>query len=166
MTPVRAAARRLSSLPERHDHPDVHRPRHLRPVREEPGRNHAPPRRRSVFGLTRKGTALCVLVFVGMLSLAAFHAVLVQGQIRLDGLDEAVAAQQEEYHRARLEVARLEAPERVVQEAMTRLGMVAPTEVVHLTPAEAHHDGPPVDPAADDADHTWLEVKPYLERNP
>jgi hypothetical protein len=50
-----------------------------------------------------------------------------------------------------------------VNEAIIRLGMVEPRDVVYLTPAEAESG---VDqPAADDIDTTWLAIKPYLERS-
>ena len=150
MSPVQAVARRLVS--PKAPSPDQ-RPR-LRVV-EQPATS---PRR-----LLRRGPVISAIVFVGLLALAASHALLVQGQVTLDGLDEAVAAQQEEYHRARLEVARLEAPERIVNEAIIRLGMVEPTDVVYLTPAEAKTG---VDHwVGDDVDETWLAIKPYLERS-
>jgi hypothetical protein len=111
----------------------------------------------------RRGPIISAVLFVGLLALSASHALLVQGQVTLDGLEEAVAAQQEEYHLARLEVARLEAPERIVNEAIIRLGMVEPADVVYLTPAEAESD---VDPrGGDEVDETWLAIKPYLERS-
>lgn len=146
MTPVKAVAHRsntaLPQLP-------------LRVVEDEATPKGSPQRR-----VGRRAPIIGLLVFVGMLALAASHTLLVQGQIRLDGLDEKVAAQQEDYHRARLEVAELEAPERIVTAAMERIGMVEPADVVYLTPEESE----PIDEAPSvEADETWIDVKPYLE---
>lgn len=154
MSPVQAAARRLAAplAPKPSSRPQGGA--HLKVV-DQPK---ASPRQ-----FARRGTVISVLVFVGLLALAASHAMLVQGQVTLDALDEAVAAQQAEYQLARLEVARLEAPERVVNEAIIRLGMVEPTDVVYLTPSVAQTD---VDPRnTDDIDDSWRSMKPYLERS-
>ena len=73
------------------------------------------------------------------------------------------------YDRLRLQVAELEAPERVVAAAQQRLGMVPAPGVTYLSPTGPVADDPaprytdgdvPSVPAAAGAD--WTEVKPYL----
>ena len=99
--------------------------RHLRPVRRP---------------VPRRSPAVPVLVGAGIVvsalfALAAMHALLIGGQIRLDGMQREVASESEEIRRLRLRVAELESPDRVLDVARTRLGMVQPTEVGYLAPA-------------------------------
>ena len=98
--------------------------RHLRPVER--------PR-------PRRATAVPALVGVGMviaalLALAVMHALLIGGQVRLDGMHDDVAAETEAIRRLELRVAELESPDRVLDVARERLGMVQPTEVGYLLP--------------------------------
>lgn len=98
--------------------------RHLRPV--------APPtRRRSPAVPVLVGTGIVLAAFF---ALAVMHALLIGGQIRTDDVQRAVAAETEEVHRLRLRVAELESPDRVLEVARTRLGMVPPAEVGYLLP--------------------------------
>lgn len=98
--------------------------RHLRPV-EGPSRRRSP--------------AVPVLVGVGMVLLSLFglavmHALLIGGQIQLDKTQREVAAEAEEVRRLRLRVAELESPDRVLEVARDRLGMVPAAEVGYLLP--------------------------------
>lgn len=106
-----------------------------------------------------------------LLALAAFNAMLVSGQGRLDGLERRVAEAQSAYSTMRLRVAELEAPERIVQAAQQRLGMHLPDDVHYLTPSATLADeagtattAPEVrdDPGASG----WASVKPYLAGRP
>jgi cell division protein FtsL len=76
-----------------------------------------------------------VALFLILLALAAFHAALVSSQGRLDRLERQLSAQQHRYQSLRLEVARLEAPERVLSSARYQLGMVPAGDPVFLTPS-------------------------------
>jgi hypothetical protein len=121
-------------------------------------------------------------LFVVLLGLAAFQAVLVGSQQRLDDLDRRVAAEHARYQQLRLETARLESPARIVAEATARLGMVPPEQTSYLSPSAATLAGTPLapDPAglaggshaaeaatADEAGTSdWAEVKPFLGDNP
>ena len=67
------------------------------------------------------------LVFGSMLGLAAFHSVLVQGQLHLDQLDSAIIQEQERDTQLRLQVAQLGAPARIVVAAQEQ-GMVPPDD--------------------------------------
>lgn len=100
------------------------RGRHLRPVDR--------PRQ-------RRSPAIPALVGVGMviaalLALAVMHALLIGGQVRLDGMQRDVAAETEAIRRLELRVAELESPDRVLDVARDRLGMVQPAEVGYLLP--------------------------------
>ncbi|HEX9682722.1 MAG TPA: septum formation initiator family protein [Acidimicrobiales bacterium] len=119
------------------------------PLRQPPGENLAglprlrvvpdgfvPPavrrrRRRRAFRL------LVVIAALAVFGVAAAHTRLIESQIRLQQLEEGVAGQEARNQRLRLEVARLESPERIVAAAQERLGMLPPPSVVYLSP-----DGP------------------------
>jgi hypothetical protein len=118
-------------------------------------------------------------VVAGLFGTVVCSTWLVQGQQRLDEMSRTVAEEQARYELLRLEVARLEAPERIVAEA-ARLGMVPPPLTTYLVP-------PAPAPAVDDAGvataedsrdssdsealggvgaSSWEEVKPYLGASP
>jgi hypothetical protein len=112
------------------------------------------------------------VVMAALFGLAAFNAVLVSGQDRLDHLQKQVADAQSRYSANRLKVAQLEAPEHVVQVAQQRLGMVPPPGVTYLTPSQAMaaevgepaHSG--TDTGEDGGGTSWAAVKPYLAGKP
>lgn len=109
-----------------------------------------------------------VLAGVSLLALAGAHAMLVSSQVRLDELEQQAAEAQARHQSLRLEVARLEAPDRVVSAATERLGMVPPEAVTYLHPATppdvtSSSLPPPAPPApADGLLPSWGSVKPYL----
>lgn len=113
-----------------------------------------------------------VLVVVALLALAGVNAVLVSTQVRLDELEQQVVEVQARHQALRLEVATLEAPERVVSAATERLGMVPPETITYVQPAPrdvqvpAHEVGPPPGPTTDEpaGSTSWGTVKPYLSR--
>lgn len=74
------------------------------------------------------------MVIAALFALAAMHALLIGGQIRLDDSQRAVASETEEIRALRLRVAELESPGRVLDVARERLGMVEPGEVGYLLP--------------------------------
>lgn len=98
--------------------------RHLRPVQK-------PTKKRSPAVPVIVGSGI---VLVALFALAAMHALLIGGQLRLDDLRREHAAEAEEVRRQRLRVAELEAPDRVLEVARERLGMVDPGEVGYLLP--------------------------------
>ena len=75
-----------------------------------------------------------VAVAAGMFAVVAFHVVLTQGPLDIQQLEARAQAGTVQQQRLRLETARLESPERVVQDA-EHLGMVPPATVHYLTPA-------------------------------
>lgn len=124
--------------------------------------------------------AAALAVVAVLFGVAASQAQLVNGQVRLDQLERDVAASQSRYQDLRLEVARLEAPERIVAEAQHRLGMIVPSGITYLSPAGVL-DGPvPAAGAATPSEdeegeasggeagaagssaRTWSSIKPHL----
>ena len=87
-------------------------------------------RRRRARRLVVLGGTLVAAVLFGVV---AFHVVLTQGQLDLQRLQVRGTAASVRQQQLRLEVARLESPERVVDDAQ-RLGMVPPASVRYLTP--------------------------------
>ena len=119
-------------------------PQHARPQRQAPREAARPdlrvvdrrrPRRRLRPGPTVAVGAL--LTFVIALALVVAQALLVQGQQRLDDLDERIAAATRHERELRLQVAELESPTRIVAVATNDLGMVPPAGVTYLTPSGA-----------------------------
>lgn len=100
--------------------------------RAEPAGRHlrsVPQRRRSATVPALVGVGI---VLAALLGLAVMHALLIGGQIRLDAMRRDVAAESEEIRRLELRVAQLESPQRVLDAARSRLGMVQPDEVGYL----------------------------------
>lgn len=147
----------LAPAPERRAEPRQ-RPadtaRHLRVVT---------PADRARRRLTPKvGVVLTGLVFAALFAVAIAQTLLVQGQIRLDGLDQQLTTEQARYRALRNQVAQMESPARVVAAAQ-KLGMVAPDDLVYLQPDAAAHG--PIDGSAggDRSTSDWSAMKPLLE---
>jgi cell division protein FtsL len=116
-------------------------------------------------------------IFAMLFGLVVVHTMLLQNQQRLDKLDQQVSDAQGEYQARRLEVAQLEAPQRIIDVATHKLGMVPPDGTTYLTPTAndalspqggAHQgstEGSETAAAPDDAS-AWPEVKPYLGAAP
>lgn len=82
------------------------------------------------------GWAAAVTVVAALFALALFHAMIVDRQTTLDNLNQELEEVRAVNDRLRLNVARAEAPERIVAEALYRLGMVEPDGRVYLSPVE------------------------------
>ena len=80
--------------------------------------------------------AAAITVVIALFALALFHAMIVDRQTTLDNLNQELEEVQATNDRLRLNVARAEAPERIVAEALYRLGMVEPDRRVYLSPVE------------------------------
>ena len=118
--------------------PATRDPGHLAPERLRPRSTRARlavvvprPRRRTIGLLV---AALCAVLFVGFLGLAAVQMTLAQNQQRLDRLEREVQDARDYYDRLRLAVARLQSPDYIVPTATERLGMVPATSPLYLTP--------------------------------
>ena len=113
-------------------------PRPAEPPRRAPLRVVRPEERRDARRARRRARALAgmivVIVAAGLFGVVALHVILTQNQFRLDSVRQQATAEQAKYERLRLEVAELESPQRIVDTAQQRLGMVTPPDVRYLTP--------------------------------
>jgi cell division protein FtsL len=122
----------------------------------------APGRRLGAIGVL--GAAL---LFGLLFGLVIFHTVLVQNQQHLDKLQVQIRDAQAQYQAQRLQVAQLESPARIVDEATARLGMVTPPGTTYLAPspsaaAEVGGVAPTTAGATPAPSDDWPAVKPYL----
>ncbi len=103
-------------------------------------------------------TAVLVGLFVVLLGAVAFHVRLVQGQQRIDRLNQQAQQAQERYDNLRVQVDRLSAPTRIVSKAEA-FGMTQADHPTWLAPSQ-----PGEDPKAGDSSslQRYLDVKPYL----
>ena len=90
---------------------------------------------------------LLVLVFLSVLGVVIFQALLVQTQTRIDDLEDQVVVEQERARELRLDLAELRSPERIVATARERLGMIEPAEVLYLEHDDADDAAASLDPA-------------------
>ena len=87
------------------------------------------------------GALAVVGFFTTLLSLTAFHSIVVSGQFEFDRLQGRLEDGHERAQVLRAEVARLESPSRILEVANGRLGMVFPPARVYL-PSVTLNDGP------------------------
>jgi cell division protein FtsL len=73
-----------------------------------------------------------VVLVVAVLAISVSQALQVQTQDRLDELQGQIVVQQQLAEAQRLELAELQSPERIVDTATERLGMLPPDEIVYL----------------------------------
>lgn len=83
------------------------------------------------------GVVSVIVVLIGLFGMAAFHAVIIEGQRDLERLDAHAVELRADNDRLEVEVAALLAPGRIEAEAKARLGMVDPTDVTYLAPVPA-----------------------------
>lgn len=111
------------------------------PVRRRPDEVERPPLRvvepprRPRLRPGRVGTIAGVLLFAALFGLVAFQTVLIKAQAQIDTLGNKVAAQEERHRDLGLQLAELQSPERVIDAAKERLGMIEPGSVEFLRPS-------------------------------
>ncbi|MDE0116795.1 MAG: septum formation initiator family protein [bacterium] len=91
--------------------------------------------------MPRLGWGAAITVVAGLFALALLHAIIVDRQATLDSLNEQIEDVRAVNDRLRLNVARAEAPERIMAEARYRLGMVEPDRRIYLSPLELGGSG-------------------------
>jgi cell division protein FtsL len=115
-------------------------------------------------------------IFALFFALVMFHTVLLKNQRRLDQLDAQVSNEQATYQQLRLQVAQLQSPERILDVATSKLGLVPSNGTTYLTPSgtdavaarqaqaeKATDDGTTsLTPTENGASSGWPQVKPYL----
>jgi cell division protein FtsL len=99
------------------------------------------------------------LTVVAVLAAVIFHALLAQSQITIDRLEQRTAEAERAYQDARLERARLAAPQRVIERAQA-LGLVPPDRPPTAVPVTG--ELPPGADATTGTLNGWTEVKPTL----
>lgn len=90
------------------------------------------------------GSILFGLLLLGVFALAAMHTMVVQAQFEIDRIDQRIAERQGTLDDLRLQVATFESPSAVAG-AAAELGLVTPTDRVHLEPVMSG----PATPATD-----------------
>lgn len=108
------------------------------------------PRRPSLAARIVRISSVLIVFFavVVLFGLVAFHALIVRNQTRIDLLDAQIAESLRSRQQLILAVAQLEAPDRIRAEAIGRLGMIEPAEVIYLEPLPAELVADIVLPAA------------------
>jgi cell division protein FtsL len=101
---------------------------------------------------------LAFTVFVAFFALTYSRVTLDRSAFVLEEIERQMEVEQSRYWELRLEAARLQAPERIV-EAAEEMGMVYPDEVHTL-------EVPGVDAAGSDADDRWVDLKAILSARP
>jgi cell division protein FtsL len=115
-------------------------------------------------------------IFALFFALVMFLTVLLTNQRRLDQLDAQVRNQQATYQQLRLQVAQLQSPERILDVATSKLGLVPSSGTTYLTPAgpdavaarqaqadKTSDDGTTsLSPNDNGQSGGWPQVKPYL----
>lgn len=96
------------------------------------------PRRRL---MSRVGWAAALTVVIALFALALLHSIIVDRQTTLDNLNEQLEDVRAVNDRLRFNVTRAEAPDRIVAEALYRLGMVEPDRRIYLPPVEWDEGG-------------------------
>lgn len=125
------------------------------------------PRKLSARARRRRARALTALTVFGTVLLVfgvvAVHALLAQGSFELTKLEERVSKAEARYSNLRLEVAELEAPDRIIRVAKERLGMTEPQKVTYLAP-KSSVEAPNEDPETGDqtAAAGWANIKRRL----
>jgi len=99
------------------------------------------------------------MAVVAVLAAVVFHVLLAQSQITIDRLGQREAAAERRYQDARLERARLAAPQRIVERAL-QAGLVLPDRPPTAVPVTG--ELPPAPDAPSDTLHGWTDVKPTL----
>ena len=73
-----------------------------------------------------------IVVFGSLLGIVVVQTFIVENRVKLDAVNSDLAEARERNQQLRLEVIELEAPERILDTAVTRLGMVRPEERTYL----------------------------------
>lgn len=97
-----------------------------------------------VWSLGALGVFAFLMLFGALLGAVVVQTGVVQHQVEKDELGDRIAEQSETQDRLSLEVARLEAPQRILSEAQERLGMVAPDNRPYLPPVVPDDPSTPV----------------------
>jgi len=73
-----------------------------------------------------------IVVFGSLLGIVVVQTFIVQNRVKWDSVNSELVDAREQNQRLRLQVIELEAPERILETAITRLGMVRPDERTYV----------------------------------
>ena len=104
-------------------------------------------------------TLATTAVVVTLLTVVVFHVLLAQSQLAIDDLGRRTDVVQRHYEEARLQHARLSAPQRIVERA-AQLGLVPPDRPPTAVPVTGALPPEPDGPST--TFDGWTEVKPTL----
>lgn len=90
-----------------------------------------------------------IVVFGSLLGIVVIQTFIVQNRVQLDGVNSDLAEAQELNQRLWLQVIELESPERILQTAVTELGMVRPAERTYLPGIDPSLEIVPLPPTGD-----------------
>jgi len=113
-----------------------------------------------------------LVTVVSLLVAVAFHVELAESQMQLDRLNRETATAQQRYQELRLQVAELASPERIIDTAKKKLGMVQAENTTYLSvpgfdPKDsAKSDGGTEDSTASTLARSWPKVKENLAARP
>lgn len=105
-------------------------------------------------------------VLIALFGVVTFHVMLSQGQFKLERMQARADEQQVRYEKLRLQVAEMESPSHVTQQA-SRLGLVPAKKVTPVTPHANDIPAQGIDGSFGGISSTtdasrWNEVKPHL----
>ena len=118
-------------------------------------RSRAARHRRARRILIATSVTVCALLF----GLVAFHVVLMQEQFRLEKMKREISQQEKQYSELRAQVAGLESPDRIINEAKLRLGMQEPSVVHYVAPSGVLSRESTSGMRTDGSDESWARVK-------
>lgn len=90
-----------------------------------------------------------LVVFGSLLGIVVIQTLIVENRVQLDAVTNELDEQRELNQRLRLQVIELEAPERIRDTAVARLGMVRPAERIYLPGLDPDLQAVPLPPPGD-----------------
>jgi len=111
----------------------------------------------------RRAVLLGSIAVLAVFMTVAFHAMLAQGQVAIDRLEQQTEEAERQYEQARYEHATLASPERIVARA-AELGLVPPAVPPTPIPVDGATPLPPEGTAT--TLNGWTEVKPTVDALP
>lgn len=113
----------------------------------------------------RAGITVTVGLFGALFAVAVSHALLIEGQARLDRMDQEANEAQARYEELQAELSDLRSPDRILQEA-SEMGLVEPEDRTWLPQTQTVEPEGGEAAEADRSTTSYEDVKPYIEDTP
>lgn len=94
------------------------------------------------------GTVACAVLFVALFAVAGSQAYLVQQQRHIDRTNIKISRAEDDAELLRIELAQLQSPQRITQDAAAKLGMIPAPTPVYLEPRVTDDQHAPEEPPA------------------